>query len=59
MLAFIIEYSPMKMKYQKSIIIENDKKKHTYNISDVHNEVIGILQPWEFPVNNHKNWDIL
>lgn len=39
MLAFLKQYSPTKMKYQKSITIENDKKKYTYNISDVHYEV--------------------
>lgn len=44
MLAFLKQYSPTKMKYQKSITIENDKKKYTYNISDIHYEVdMGLL----------------
>jgi len=33
------KYSPTKMKYQNSIIIENDKKRYSYNISDIHYEI--------------------
>ena len=38
-LHFLKKYSPTNMKYQTSITIENDKKKYSYNISDIHYEV--------------------
>ena len=38
-LYFLKKYSPTNMKYQTSITIENDKKKYSYNISDIHYEV--------------------
>lgn len=43
-LRLLSRYSPMKLKYEKKMVIQNEKHQYTYHISDIHYEIdMGLL----------------